>query len=283
MAEAHAAGAGLLVLPEFACAQWLSFAPVGLPLDRQVPWLAEVAEEALPALRALPARYGVALLPGTIPVAHRPTRGGGGDAPGHVNRAWLLLPDGRAFTQDKIALTPSEQNPAGWLLTPGTRINVIPWNGLRVAIVVCLDIEFTALIGRLAKLDLDLILVPAKTDMLSGYYRVFGCAKARAIELQTVVAAVGAVGTPLGHPAVDTVVGGGAVFIPCEASLGSTGIAAALDPHPASSGVSPMLYAYNVPLGACRRIRHGAAEAEVWPGSWTADHLALADPAEPQP
>ena len=117
--------------------------------------------------------------------------------------------------------------------------------------------------------------------MLAGYYRVIGPAKARAIELQTVVAAVGAVGSPLGQPAVDTVVGAAVVFLPCETSLGSTGVAAALDPPPAATGASPVLYAYHVPLGACRRIRHGAAEAEVWPGSWTADHLDILDPAQP--
>ena len=33
-------------------------------------------------------------------------------------------------------------------------------------------------------------------------------------ELQTIVCAVGAVGTPLGHPALDTVVGGAAAFLP---------------------------------------------------------------------
>ena len=38
MADAQAAGARLLLLPEFACAQWLSFAPVGLPVNQQVPW-----------------------------------------------------------------------------------------------------------------------------------------------------------------------------------------------------------------------------------------------------
>jgi betaine-aldehyde dehydrogenase len=275
MAEAHAGGADLLVMPEFACAQWLSFAPAGLAPDRQVSWLAEMAEHALAGLRPLPAGYGVALLPGTMPFAIA-DRGDG--APGHFNRAWLLLPDGRTFHQDKIALTPSEQNPTGWLLTPGTQVNVIPWLGLRVAIVVCLDIEFTALIARLARLDLDLILVPAKVDMLSGYYRVLGCAKARAIELQTAVAVVGAVGSPLGQPALDTVVGAAAVFIPCEVSLNVTGVAAALDPLPAATGASPVLYAPRVPLGACRRIRHGAAEAEVWPGSWSADHIAIADP-----
>ena len=250
MAEAHAAGAGLLAMPEFACAQWLSFAPPGLAPQDQVPWLAGMAEQALPALQQLPARYGVALLPGTMPFAIA-DRGDG--APGHLNRAWLL--------------------------TPGTQVNVVSWLGLRVAIVICLDIEFTSLFSRLARLDLDLILVPAKVDLLSGYYRVLGCAKARAIELQTAVAVVGAVGSPLGQPALDTVVGAAAVFIPCETSLGVTGIAAALDPLPATTGASPVLYAHHVPLGACRRIRHGGAEAEVWPGSWSADHITITDPA----
>ena len=79
MAEAQAAGARLLVLPEFACAQWLSFAPPGLPLNQQVPWLASLTGEALAALRPLPARYGVALLPGTMPFAAPGPQGG---APG---------------------------------------------------------------------------------------------------------------------------------------------------------------------------------------------------------
>ena len=277
LAEASAAGARLLVMPEFACAQWLSFAPVGLPLHQQVPWLGSLAAEALAALRPLAAQYGVALLPGTMPFA---VAGPNGEvAASHLNRAWLLLPDGTAFHQDKLCLTPSEENPDAWLLTPGDTVNVITWDGLRVAIVVCLDIELTALWARLAQLDLDLILVPAKTDMLSGYYRVFGCAKARAIELQTVVCAVGAVGSPLGHPVVDTVVGGAAAFLPCEATLGSIGVAAALEPHSAASGLSPFLVAEKLPVAHCRDLRHGAAEAEVWPGAWTAEHLKIADPA----
>lgn len=274
MAQAQAGGAQLLMLPEFACAQWLSFAPAGLALTNQVSWLASLADEALAGLRPLPARYGIALLPGTLPYA--------GDAgkdktPPYHNRAFLLLPDGRIFTQDKLCLTPSERNPDGWFLTPGKRVNIIDWQGLRIAIVICLDVEFTALWARLARLDLDLILVPAKTDMLSGFYRVFGCARARAIELQTVVCAVGAIGIPLTPVAVDTVLGGAAAYVPCEASLGLTGINAALEPHAASSGLSPLLFAKDLPLGASRRIRHGAAEAEVWPGSWTAEHIAIGE------
>jgi hypothetical protein len=64
-------------------------------------------------------------------------------------------------------------------------------------------------------------------------------------------------------------------------SLGYTGVAAALEPHAAASGLSPMLIAPHLPVGHCRRIRHGAAEAEVWPGSWTAERVAIVDPAVP--
>ncbi len=274
MAEAQAAGAQMLVLPEFACAQWLGFAPLGLPLDQQVPWLASLTEPALAALGPLPARYGVALVAGTMPAA---VADPGNGMTRHFNRAWLLTPEGGRHSQDKLCLTPSENNPQGWLLTPGATLDVITWRGLRIAVVVCLDVELTSLWARLATLDLDLVLVPAKTDLLSGYYRVFGCAKARAIELQTVVCAVGAVGSPLGHPAADTVIGGAAAFQPCEATLGYTGVAAALEPHAAAAGLSPVLYANHLPVGLCRRLRHGGAEAEVWPGAWASDHIEIVD------
>jgi predicted amidohydrolase len=273
MQELAATGFRLLALPEFACAQWLSFAPPGLALPDQVPWLASVAGEALAALRPLARRHRMALLPGTFP---HPVSNGHG----YHNRAWLFLPDGREFVQDKLCLTPSEQNPQGWQLTPGADMNVIEWDGLRVAILICLDVEFTALWGRLGRLDLDLVVVPAKTDMLSGYNRVFSCAYARATELQTVVCAVGAIGSPLGNPAIDTVMGGAAAYVPCDSALGYTGIAAALEPHTAAAGLSPILHARDLPVGYCRRMRHGAAEAEVWPASWTAEHVSINDPAE---
>ena len=277
MAEAKAAGARLLVMPEFACSQWLGFAPPDLTIDQQIAWLAALTPVALDGLRPLPSRHGIALLAGTMPFAEKSNQAS--STPRHFNRALLLLPDGRVLTQDKLCLTPSEQNPAAWSLTPGTKFSVIEWNELRIAIIICLDVEFTSLFARLGKLDLDLVLVPAKTDLLSGYYRVFGCAKARAIELQTVVCVVGAIGSALAHPTVDTVIGGAAAFLPCEHVLGSTGIAAALEPQTAASGLSPLLYAHNLPVGYCREMRHGAAEAEVWPGAWTADHVTIVDPA----
>ena len=273
--EAQAGGARLLVLPEFACAQWLAFAPPDLALYQQVAWLASISRPALAGLAALSARYQIALLAGTMPFASVDATG----APAYLNRAWMLLPDGSCFAQDKLCLTPSERNPQAWLLTPGTTVNVIVWEGMRLAIVVCLDVEFTSLWARLALLDLDLVIVPAKTGMISGYHRVFGCAKARAIELQTVVCVVGAIGSPLGQPALDPVVGGAAAYLPCDASMGYVGIAAALEPHAATSGASPLLIARDLPVAACRRLRHGLAEAEVWPGAWQADAILFVDPA----
>lgn len=266
MAEAKAAGAVLLALPELACMSWLDFAPPALAPAEQMPWLAGVALEALPGLRELVARHGMALLAGTFPVYDL------GPAALPVNRAWLLLPDGRVHEQDKISLTPSEQG----LFRHGAQITVLPWQGLRVAVVICLDVEFTALWARLGRLDLDLILIPAKTELISGYHRVVGCARARAIELQTAVGVVGAIGSVARDPSTE-VVGGAAAFLPCEASFAPDGVAAALEPRASAPDGSPLLICPDLPLGACRRVRHGGAEAEVWPASWSADAVAVAD------
>lgn len=273
LAAAATRGADMLVLPEFACAQWLAFAPHDLPATGILGWLAAMGEEARPAMTALAAKYGVTLLPGTIPHAAGDRNG----VPAFFNRAWLLTPEGGAFHQDKISLTPLEANGASGVTVPGTAVTVIPWKGLRVAIAICLDAEFTALWSLLGELDLDLVLVPAKTDMITGFWRVFGCARARAIELQTAVCAVGAVGVPLGHPATDTGVGGAAAYLPCDQALHLDGVYAALAPQPAAALTDPVLAVRGLPVGATRRIRNGAAEAEVAPARWRADTISVSD------
>src|SRR3546814_15846107 len=60
---------------------------------------------------------------------------------GFANRAWLLLPDGRAIAQDKLCLTPGEQDAASWDLVPGDTLQVVEWEGLKVVILICLDVE----------------------------------------------------------------------------------------------------------------------------------------------
>ncbi|HSS65705.1 MAG TPA: nitrilase-related carbon-nitrogen hydrolase, partial [Gammaproteobacteria bacterium] len=191
MAAAAGAGARLLVMPEYAAEQWLSFAPRGLGVREEIPWMAGQSAAALEALRPLPARHGMALLAGTMPVAREKSPDNG---PLHVNRAHLMLPDGRVFGQDKLCLTPSEKNPHGWNLATGDRVSVVQWDGLRVATLVCLDIELPGLAARLAPFEPDLVLVPSMTETVAGYNRVFSCARARATELFCVVCAVGVIG-----------------------------------------------------------------------------------------
>ena len=279
MTEAKAEGARLLVLPEYACEQWLCFAPPGLARDREIAWMAEQGVAALAAVAPLARKHGMGLLAGSMPVA-RPVRDAQGEPTGaveHVNRAWLLLPDGRVTFHDKLVLTPGEMDPAGWNLVPDDRLRVVEWDDLRLSMLICLDVEMPSLAARLAGLDIDLLLVPSMTSERSGYHRVFDCAKARAVELQTTVCTVGAIGVPVPLAGRDTNISGAAAFTPCEPGLGHTGVAARLDPLDRVDGPGPMLIARDLPIGAVRRSRRG--EAQVWPGAWSADHVRIEDPA----
>ncbi|HSA79443.1 MAG TPA: hypothetical protein VLE23_01390, partial [Geminicoccaceae bacterium] len=184
----------------------------------------------------------------------------------------LFLPDGRAVTHDKLCLLPVEANPQGYWLEPGETVRIVSWQGLRIAIAVCLDIELPALAARLVGEELDLLLVPSMTERHAGFQRVFGCARARAIELMTTVCVVGCVGTAV-HPNARPSVGGAAAYLPCEESLGSTGVAAEIPPAAAASGPGPLLLARDLPVGRIRALR--AAGAEAWPGAWSAGQVGI--------
>ena len=265
MAEAKADGARLLVTPEYHCQQWLSFAPDRIRPHEEIAWMASQGPAALEAVRPLARKYGLGLLAGTMPAPD----GNGG----YLNRAHLFLPDGREIRQDKLCLTPAERDPAAWCLQTGQEVAVVEWEGLRFATLICLDIEQPALAARLAPLDLDLILVPSMTSKLSGFHRVFGCARARAIELMTTVCAVGAIGVPERLARRDSNTSAAAAFVPCEEALGFTGVPAALSPTARTTGAGPMLIASDLPVGITRELRRG--RAEVWPGAWSADYVIV--------
>lgn len=263
MQEAAAQGAELLMLPEYLGEQWLGWAPPDLPETAEVAWMGERGCEVLERLRPLPARHGVALLAGSWPARR-------GDD--WVNRAFLLLPDGRLVTQDKLCLTPSEQDPLAWNIRTGAEVRIVEWRGLRIAVLICLDIEQPALAALLQDVDLDLLLVPSMTRQASGHARVMGCAKARAVELLTTVAAVGCIGAIPGDPSRPNT-GGAAVYLPCEPALGHTGVAVERLGIAACDGEGPLVLARDLPLGIVRDLRHGGAE--VWPGAWPATHVHI--------
>ena len=264
LAEAEAEGADLLLLPEWIASHWLSFAPPDLARDKEVAWMAAQTETVLAGLQRAVAGRRVTLVAGTMPAA---------ESGGFVNRAHLLLPDGTGGHQDKLCLTPFEKRADGWLVQPGRTLTVFDWRGLRMAVAVCLDIEQPALAARLQDLDLDLVLVPSMTDLESGYRRVFGCAKARAVELLAPVAAVGVIGSQTVNGRTEPSTSGAAVYLPCEPDLGATGIHAEIPMLAEANDDGPVLIARDVPVGPCRRLRRDGAEA--WPGPWDAGHVRL--------
>lgn len=267
MAEAKRQGADILAMPELAAIQWLGFAPSGTAYRDEIRWLATQAPAALEGLKPLAKQHGIALLAGSMPVVA---------AGRYFNRAHLFLPDGRIFSQDKLALTPHEADAKNWNLSSGGTLTVIEWRGLRLAMPVCFDIEQPELGAVLAGSDLDVIFVPAMTETTAGYHRVFGCAKARAVECQAAVCAVGAVGDTPYRAEPEANASGASVFLPCEENLSADGVFAAIAPRGADTGAGPLLVARDIPLDAIRATRGGAAE--VWRGVWSAKGLDIDDP-----
>lgn len=263
--QAATAGAKLLVMPEYVCESWLSFKPEALRPDQEIAWLASIAAAALPGLRRIATEAAITLLPGTMPW---PVPNG------YRNRAWLIPGDSRLAAQDKLCLTPFEQDPETWVLQPGDTLRLLDLDGLKLAILVCLDIELPALSCLLARHRPDLVLVPSMTYNAAGHARVFGCAKARAVELMCAIACTSVVGASPGTTQNDQNVGATAVYIPCEPALGMTGILLETPPTDGRQGEEPFDIV-DIPIATIRRLR--AAGAEVWPGAWDAAHIATAE------
>ncbi|TYC63180.1 nitrilase [Rhodobacterales bacterium] len=263
MKRAAEAGARLLMMPEYLIECCLAFKPDGLRPDQEMAFLADVGTELLEAVRKLPKQWGVSLLVGTMPVS---------TPEGLTNTAVLLTADGRVIRQDKLCLTPFEETSDSWHLIPGSDLHIFELDGLKMAILVCLDVEMPALSSVLAREKVDLVLVPSMTEMHSGYHRVFGCAKARAVELMSAVAVCGVVGRSVGTTQNETNVSGAALYLPCEEELGFDGIGDELEATGGENGEEPFLIV-KVPVRVMRDLKSG--KAEVWPGAWSAAHVAV--------
>ena len=269
MAEARAQGADLFLMPEYASAQWLSFAPRDLPTDGEIGWMAGQAPGALAAVRPLAAKHDMALVPGTMPWSTDPQDGSAAAA---VNRAWLIHADGTLHAQDKLCLTPGEKDPRGWHLTVGRTVPLVRWRGLTLATIICLDVEVPALAAKLAPHAPDVLLVPSMTEKLAGYHRVNACARARAVELQAAVLVCGCIGDAAPGRPREGNTGGAAVYLPSEPDLGHDGIGAETGAMAESGDMGPMLV-HRLPLAQIAALRAGGAE--VWPGAWDARHVDI--------
>jgi predicted amidohydrolase len=269
--RAKAEGADVLLIPEYISESWLHYAPADLPPTDEVKWMAGQSLIVQPVLQDLVKKTGVALVAGSMPWPHE-------SGQGFTNRAWFLFPDRNSAFHDKLVMTPFEKDPASWELEVGKVVKIIEWRGFRLAILICLDIEMPILSCKMSTLDIDLIFVPSQTEKPSGYHRVFGCAKARAVEMLTALAVVGCVGSPtLAGKKRNTYNSGASLYLPCEEVFGYTGIWAEIPVTPGKDLPGEMLISRDVPLGKIRAIRHG--KPEVWPGPWNADGVKITEAA----
>lgn len=276
LGEAKRQGADLLVLPEYVSGHWLHWAEQPLSGPALMNWMAAEGAALLPEIELLVTRHRIGLVAGTMPVA-----AARGRDLGNVNRAWVLLPEAdgtlRRLHHDKLVPTPAERASGDWPIRLGARVAPFEYRGARLAVLICLDVEMPAVATKLQDQKLDLLIVPSMTAQLSGYHRVFDCAKARAIELFSAVAAVGAIGEMAQGQGGNC--SGAALFLPCEMHLGATGRAAVIPPQSATEGPGPMLVA-ELPLVALRRARR---HAEAWPGPFDGAEIEIGHGDAPVP
>jgi predicted amidohydrolase len=130
------------------------------------------------------------------------------------NRSPIIV-NGELLVQDKLFLTPWET-----AFTGGNTLRLIEFNGLRIAVIICLDIEIPEISVLLRGQRVDLILVPSATETVLGAERVTRCASARSVELGCAVIVSPLVGR-CSSDLVDDNVGKLACYLPSQAAFGS--------------------------------------------------------------
>lgn len=196
--ESWAEGADIVVFPEFS---WLGTERFMEGPDRVAGVARWFWGRMWPELRVALARPDKAVVLGTVPFA---------DADGRLFNRAPILAGGREIFQDKLHLTPWES-----AFSAGKFLRVWEFRGLRVAVLVCLDIEVPELAVALRHAEVDLLLVPSATENVLGMERVGRCADARAVELACQVALCPLVGRA-DSTLVDENIGRLAVFSPSQ-------------------------------------------------------------------
>ncbi len=218
VATAVAAGAQLLLLPEYAGMALTAQLPPAIRGDLQasIHGMQALIPRWYRLCEQLAQQHRIWFCPGSLPV-----RDGDGQ---YRNRCWLFGPEGELGYQDKLIMTRFEREQ--WLIAPGAGLKVFALPFARLGILICYDNEFPLLARQLAEAEVDLILAPSCTDTRAGYHRVrIGC-QARALENQLAVLQSPTVGRAGWSPAVDENVGRAGLFVPPDYGLPADGVIA---------------------------------------------------------
>lgn len=218
VADAAAAGAALLVLPEYAAMELTAtLSPdAQATLATQLAGMQALKGRYLEALATAARTYGIAIVGGSFP-----------EEVGAVyhNRARVFLPARDPVLVEKLQMTRFERE--RWGITGGRAQPVIELApDLRLGVAICYDAEFPLIVRRLVEAGANLIAVPSCTDTLAGYHRVRVACMARALENQCFVLQAPTVGIAPWSIALDENIGAAALFAPSDHGFPPEGIVA---------------------------------------------------------
>ncbi len=183
-------------------------------LDSQFAYIQSLLPDYQELYASLANQYQMYIQPGTLPVLAEDGY--------YRNRGYFFSPNGKMCYQDKIHLTPFEQQTQ--LIHSGQDLHVFDTAFGKIGMTICYDCEFPAIAHQLAKAGAQLLLVPSCTEKISGLTRVSISSQARAIENQCFVAQSCLIGKVTWCDVIDINTGQSAVYCPADLGFPEEGI-----------------------------------------------------------
>ncbi len=215
VADAVQKGAEVLVFPEYASLELSSIGGIGSDLEKSLVGVAALEHEIIDLHRQLARQHGVLIVAGSNPQVNGMTR---------CNVAHVFGPQGQHDSFTKIMPTPWERDP--WRISGGRELKLFQFNGVKIGLLICYDIEFPLLSRALAEAGAEVILAPSNTETAWGYWRVRTGAAARALENQVYTVHSPCVGAAPFCTACAINVGAAGVFAPPDKGFPENGVVA---------------------------------------------------------
>lgn len=213
--EAKNTGANILCFPEYGSMELVSLIPdhSKMNVQEQLANLQQLHEKFLSAFNEMAKKYYVYAVAPSFPVL---------TGQKYYNRSYFISPNGNYNFQDKIHMTRFEND---WGISPGeTELKIFETNFGRMALQLCLDIEFPWASGLLSTSKVNLILAPSCTETLHGLNRAHIGARARALENQVYIGVSQVVGKAAWSHAVDINNGYSALYGPVDTPFPNDGV-----------------------------------------------------------
>ncbi len=183
-AQAQAAGASYLLLPELMVLDMLPVNPPDEKIPEYLEALATLAPDYEKGLKKISVTHQLNLIGASIIVKSNKNL---------INRSFFISAQGEVQYQDKIQPTPWEvrHNFIG-----GEKITRFETKDFSFVILICHDAEFPTISAELIDSKPEVIFVPSQTDDIFGLNRVKYTSMARAVEHMSYVLMTGDSGDP---------------------------------------------------------------------------------------